>query len=110
MGNSPTLASGHRGVPPIFLRKSAQDAGKTKDSGDPKNERVRKSLKRLQRRVQEINDKREGMAERRGPRVDRTGLCPSVTAKNSMGIVTLSIVNYMVYDSNGWWGKSGVGS
>ena len=34
-----------QGCTPGFLRKSAQTAGRTRDSCDPKNERVRKSLK-----------------------------------------------------------------
>jgi hypothetical protein len=33
------------GCTPSFLRKSAQTAGRTRDSCDPENERVRKSLK-----------------------------------------------------------------
>ena len=49
-----------------------------------------------------VGDKSEWTAGRRGSRRGpRTSLCPSVTHYHSMGIVTLSIVNYMIHRSNG---------
>src|SRR5690349_14114143 len=48
-----------------------------------------------------MSDKSEWIAGRGGSRWDRTSLFPSVTYDSSTGIVTLSIVNYMIYHSNG---------
>jgi hypothetical protein len=42
------------GCTPRFLRKSAQSAERTRDSCDPKNERVRKSLKTRKGECEEL--------------------------------------------------------
>src|SRR6266481_9767658 len=91
-----------QGCTPGFLRKSAQAAGRTRDSCDPKNERVRKRLKTGRDECEELVAR---ASEQRKEEEDRggvgTSLCPSVTNNDSAGIVTLSIVNYVVLCSNG---------
>jgi hypothetical protein len=86
------------GYPPYFWRKSAEVIGVAGINVDTENERVWKWLKR----------RRAGMRigkwkiENGGEGNVRTSWGPSVTKHFSIGLMTLSIVNYVVHRSNGW--------
>jgi hypothetical protein len=90
-----------QGSTPDFLRKSAQPAGRTRDSCDPKNERVRKCLKTRRVECEKLMTRASEQREEEDRGGVQTGLYPSVTSNHNTGIVTLSIVNYVVLCSNG---------
>lgn len=96
-----------KGCTPGFLRKSAQPVGRTRDNCDPENERVCKSLKTRRDECKELVSRaseQSGKGDRGEVQANRsqlrTGLCPTLTDEHNPGMVTPSIVNYMIHSSN----------
>jgi hypothetical protein len=96
------------GCTPGFLLKSGQAVGRTRDRCDPRDERLRKCLKTRRGECEKLVTRageRGGEQDRAGVRTNRarlrTGLRPNATNNHSTGIVTQSIVNYMVLYSKG---------